>query len=107
MNGNGVRVNSQSIRQLSKNLIDETNKLVQMIETARVQVEDSKNSYDSASASGFRNKMNSFAENAKKGTSENLNNLAAYFESVASLYDNQDESIQEAANQYLTTDLFD
>ena len=66
MNGNGVRVNSQSIRNLSKNLIEETNKLVQMIETARTQVEDSKASYDSASATGFRDKMNTFAENAKK-----------------------------------------
>ena len=69
MNGNGVRVDSASIRELSKNIIDETNKLVVMLETARSRVEESKNAYDSTAATDFRNKMNNFAENAKKGSS--------------------------------------
>ena len=92
MDGNGVRVDSASIRELSKNLIDETNKLVTMIETARTRVEDSRAAY---------------ADNAKKGTNENLTNLANYFEGVAKIYEKQNADVKQTAEEYLSTDLFD
>lgn len=107
MDGNGVKVDSASIRELSKNLIDETNKLVVMIETARTRVEDSKAAYDSESATAFRTKMNNFAENAKKGTNENLTNLANYFEGVAKIYEKQNQDVKQTAEEYLSTELFD
>ncbi len=103
----GIRVNSESIRKLSKDLIDETNKLVQMIETARGMAEGSKAYFDSPAATQFRSKMDQYAENAKSGTSENLNNLANYFEEVAKVYDTQDQSIKQAEDELLSTDLFE
>lgn len=103
---NGVIVSSESIEKLSANLIAETQKLVQMIEQARSIAEESKKSYDSPAATDFRNKMNEFAENAKKGTDENLNNLAAYFSAVAKTYRSQDDGIRQAENEYLSTELF-
>ena len=103
---NGVRVSSESIEQLSSNIIAETQKLVQMIERARGIAEDSKKSFDSPAATEFRAKMNDFAENAKKGTDENLNNLATYFSTVAKTYKKQDETIREAETEYLSTELF-
>ena len=103
---NGVRVSSESIKRLSANIIEETQKLVQMIEQARTIAEESKKSYDSPAASEYRTKMNNYAENAKKGTDENLNNLASYFDVVAETYKKQDEDIREAENEYLNTELF-
>jgi hypothetical protein len=103
---NGVIVSSESIERLSSNIITETQKLVQMIEQARAIAEDSKKSFDSPAARDFRTKMNEFAENAKKGTDENLNNLAMYFSAVAKTYTAQDEGIRQAENEYLSTELF-
>ena len=103
---NGVRIESETIKNLSKNIVSESEKLMQMIETARSKVENSKSIYDAPAAQEFRNKMDEFAENTKKDAGASLQNLANYFEAVASTYDQQDQDVADVANQYLSTDIF-
>jgi len=103
---NGVRIESETIRALSKNIVSESEKLMQMIESARSKVENSKSIYDAPAAQNFRSKMDEFAENTKKDAGASLKNLADYFEAVAQTYDKQDEEVSDVANQYLSTDIF-
>lgn len=103
---NGVRVDSESIRRLSKNIMDEASRLLQMIDAAKNKVEGSVSFFDSPSAKDFRKKMNEFTVSAKEGANTSLTNLANYFEAVAKTYEKVDEDVVEVANQYLTTDIF-
>lgn len=103
---NGVRIDSATIRQLSHNIISESETLLQMIEKARSKVADSEAIFDSPAAKEFRSKMEAFAQNAKEGASTSLTNLSNYFELVAKTYENTDQEVLDVANEFLTTDLF-
>lgn len=103
---NGVRIDSESVRMLSKQIVDETNKLLSMIDTVRSKVDDSVNYYDSPAAATFREKMNEFSENAKRDSQVVLTNLSNYFEAVAKTYEQLDQEVISVANEYLSTDIF-
>ncbi len=104
---NSVRVDSASVRNLSKNILTEVDVLLQMIDKARNKVAESGAVFDSPAAQEFRKKMDSFAETAKNGSRESLTNLANYFEAVAKTYEKADEEVLDVANQYLSTDIFE
>lgn len=104
---NGVKVDSSSIRNLSSNLIAETEKLLQMIDVASEKIENSNVFFDSAVAKQFRSKMLEYSNSVKQSAGTSLANLSTYFDKVANTYDNLENELLEVANQFLSMDMFD
>lgn len=104
---NGVRLDPESIRNLGKNIVAETEVLLQMIEKARNQVAESGRIFDSPAARDFRTSMEKFATNAANGSKTSLTNLADYFETVAKEYEKTDAEVADVANQFLEKALFE
>jgi len=103
---NGVSLDSATIRQLGKDIITETEKLLMLLENEKAKVDGSISAYDAPAAVKFRQKMEEFTLNAKNGSNKVLTNLSNYFEKVAALYENVDDEIAKVADQYLSTDIF-
>ena len=104
--GDTLKINTESVRQLATDIKNETETLVKMISIANDKVQSTAMNYQSEAAKGFRTKMETFSKNAAEGSKENLGNLAEYFEEIAKLYENTDDTIAQAEKEFLQEDLF-
>ena len=101
-----VKINTESVKTLGRDMQTETGNLVEMIGIANDKVQETDKYFKNDAATKFRAMMETFAKNASEGSKKNLGNLANYFDTVAKMYEETDETIAKAEEKFVPEDLF-